>query len=173
MRRTPRVPPPIVDQLAAAEWETRAAARDHLTSLGADAIPVILKGCSHTDPQARAECIALLDHFADERCLEALKTALHDQSARVRRHAVHSLGCQQCKPRPLQLDVVALLVPLALADPSIRVRRVAVHQLGLQHPDPRITDALRRILRVDRDPGLLQRARHARDAHRFIGPSGC
>lgn len=153
----------LVDGLGSPTWAVRERVRRHLESLGAAAVPTILEGCRHRDPQIRADCVSLLDHLADERCLDALRAGLADPSARVRRHAVHSLGCQRCKPRPLGLDIVGLLLPLALDDPSIRVRRVAVHQLGLQPPDPRIAAALERIRRRDDDPGLLRRACHARD----------
>jgi HEAT repeat protein len=102
-----------------------------------------------------------MDHLADERCSAALAAALQDASPLVRRHAVHSLGCQRCKASPLGLDVVGLLAERALVDRSPRVRRVAVHQLGLQPYDPRAVAALSDVLAGVSDPGLLSRARSA------------
>lgn len=163
----------LINDLGSPDWPTRMAARQRLESLGDSAIPAILNGCRHHSPQIRADSVSLLDHLADERCLDALRTALGDSSARVRRHAIHTLGCHRCKPQPLRLDIVELIVPLALHDPSIHVRRVAVHQLGLQAPDPRISAALDRILRSESDPGLVSRARHAWSRHRPATGSAC
>lgn len=67
--------------------------------------------------------------------------ALDDPMANVRRVAVHSIGCQECKQQELDLDVVALLIRQLERDPSVKVRRVCAHMLGNQPPDPR---ALRR-----------------------------
>jgi hypothetical protein len=165
--------PKLINDLGSADWPTRAEARQRLEELGDSAIPAILDGCRHDIAQVRADSVSLLDHLADDRCLDALQTALGDPSPRVRRHAIHSLGCQRCKRLPLGLDVVGLIVPLALHDPSIKVRRVAVHQLGLQPPDLRVTAALDQILGSERDPGLLSRARHARSLHGVPKCSSC
>ena len=165
--------PELVRNLGASDWPTRAAARQHLELLGDAALPAILDGCEHHSPQVRADSVALLDHLADARCIDALQSALADPSARVRRHAIHSLGCQRCKCQPLKVDVVGLIVPLALHDPSIHVRRVAVHQLGLQPPDPRITTALDTILQSEKDQGLVSRARHARSLHHVANSASC
>lgn len=147
--------------LGSAEWSVRAGALSALEAQGSAAIPTILIGMTSADAQVRAHCTSLLDHLADDRCIEPLRTALTDPSPDVRRHAVHSLGCQQCKPLPLNTDIVALLIDRALNDKSIRVRRVAVHQLGLQEKDPRALTALKRILSTDNDEKLLERARFA------------
>jgi hypothetical protein len=165
--------PELINALGSADWPTRAAARQRLEELGDSAIPAILKGCHHPSPQVRADSVSLLDHLADERCLDALRNALSDPAARVRRHAIHSLGCQRCKRLPLRLDIVGLIVPLALHDPSIQVRRVAIHQLGLQSPDPRVTAALDQILGSEHDWGLVSRARHARSLHEMAKCSAC
>ena len=165
--------PELVENLGASDWPTRAAARQHLELLGDAALAAILDGCRHHSPQVRADSVALLDHLADARCIDALQSALIDPSARVRRHAIHSLGCQRCKCQPLKVDVVGLIVPLALHDPSIHVRRVAVHQLGLQPPDPRITTALDTILQSEKDQGLVSRARHARSVHHVANSASC
>lgn len=102
-----------------------------------------------------------MDHLADDRCADPLRQALNDSSPDVRRHAVHSLGCQRCKVEPLAVDIVGLLCERALQDTNIRVRRVSVHQLGLQPHDPRAVEALETILRDDTDAKLLSRAEFA------------
>jgi HEAT repeat protein len=149
------------DALGSDAWATRSTAAATLLSLGSDAVPTLVAGASHPDRRVRAECVALMDHLADDRCSDTLRAALTDPSPRVRRHAVHSLGCQRCKAAPLGLDVVGLLAERAVGDPSPRVRRVAVHQLGLQPHDPRAVEALAEVLARAGDAGLLSRARHA------------
>jgi HEAT repeat protein len=84
-----------------------------------------------------------MDHLADHRCLAALEEATADPSSDVRRHAAHALACQQCKPAPLDLDVLGLLLKLASEDRSIRVRRVATASLVLQPPSRRAATVLR------------------------------
>jgi HEAT repeat protein len=147
--------------LASRDWRERDAAAEALAALGEGAVETLLAGIAHDDEQVRAQCAALMDHLADERCIDPLARALTDPSPTVRRHAVHSLGCQRCKVAPLQTDTIGLLVERALHDTSPRVRQVAVHQLGLQERDPRAVDALRQILANDTDEKLLSRARFA------------
>ena len=150
-----------LDDLGSDDWNTRAAAAAGLLAHGSAAVPTLVTGASHHSRRVRAGCVALMDHLADERCTVALAAALRDASPLVRRHAVHSLGCQRCKAVPLGLDVVGLLVERALGDRSPRVRRAAVHQLGLQPFDPRAVAALSDVLAGAGDPGLLSRARYA------------
>lgn len=120
-----------------------------------------LKAMADPDPKVRAYATGLLDHLATEACVAPLTKALADPSAHVRRLAVHSLGCQDCKVAPLEVDIVGLLVDRALHDSSIRVRRVTVHQLGLQPHDPRAVSALETILARDQDAKLRSRAEFA------------
>lgn len=120
-----------------------------------------LKAMADPDPKVRAKATGLLDHLATEACVAPLTKALSDPSAHVRRLAVHSLGCQDCKVTPLDVDIVGLLVDRALHDSSIRVRRVTVHQLGLQPHDPRAVSALESILERESDEKLRSRAEFA------------
>jgi HEAT repeat protein len=126
-----------------------------------EALKTALRDMDNPDPKVRARGAAYLDHHADQSCVGPLTALLTDPSALVRRHAVHSLGCQHCKLVPLDVDIVGLLCERALEDTSIRVRRVSVHQLGLQPSDPRAAAALEQILQSDTDPGLLSRAEFA------------
>jgi HEAT repeat protein len=151
----------LVEALASPAWADRFDAARRLEALGARAASALVGGARHYDRRVRAESVALMDHLADGSCLAALRAALHDESARVRRLAVHSLGCQRCKVAPLDLDVIGLLIDRSLNDMSIRVRRVAVHQLGLQPRDPRAIEALRSILSGDPDAKMRSRANQA------------
>jgi HEAT repeat protein len=120
-----------------------------------------LAGMNDADLRVRAAAAGLLDHWADQSYVGPLTKALGDPSARVRRNAVHALGCQACKPAPLAVDSIGLLIEKALSDSSIRVRRVSVHQIGLQQRDPRAVAALETILARDTDAGLRSRAEFA------------
>lgn len=151
----------LVEALASEAWPTRTEAIAGLRALGDRAAPALAAGAEHRDARARAESVALMDHLADARCVDALLAALGDPSARVRRHAVHSIGCQRCKLAPLDVDVVGLLIENAMNDRSARVRQVAAHQLGLQPHDPRAVAALATILRTTTDEKLRSRAEFA------------
>lgn len=147
--------------LDAVAWPVRHQAFQELLAQGAASLDTLIDGASHPRPRVRAACVALLDHLADERCEPTLLAALRDPSPLVRRHAVHALGCQRCKPRPLQIDITGALIERLTDDPSPRVRRVAAHMLGLQPFDRRAVDALEQVLTTADDPGLVSRGRHA------------
>src|SRR6185436_15942072 len=77
------------------------AAYNALSGAGPAAVPAILEGLKNDNWRVRRWCAAFLDHHADDRCVVALVDALRDESAEVRRHAVHGIGCQACKAEPL------------------------------------------------------------------------
>src|SRR2546430_948702 len=116
-------------QLGTAEWATGFRVLD---SAGVAAVPDILWGATLPNAVIRKWCVALLDHHGDRASVPVLLRLLSDPSPTVRRHAVHSIGCQRCKPEPLDCAVVDLLLDRIEHDPSPRVRRVAAHQLGCQ-----------------------------------------
>jgi hypothetical protein len=64
----------------------------------------------------------------------ALTRALDDEHAQVRRKAVHSLSCEQCKPNSCVVDVRPLFERV-IADPSRLVRGMVVHVCSLQFFD--------------------------------------
>lgn len=146
-------------------WTVRKQAIQRLFNQGERAVATLVAGAVHRSPRVRAACVELMDHLGDERCCEPLRAALRDTSPLVRRHAVHAVGCQRCKVRPLPFDVVELLIERVESDSSSRVRRVAVHQLGLQAWDPRAVDVLTRVISASRDPGLVSRAEQALEEH--------
>ena len=132
-----------------------------LLAAGTAALKSVSHGMTHRDPRVRMWCASFMDHFADETCLPALLTALEDPVADVRRHALHSLGCRECKPAALQIDVVPLLIKMALRDSSIRIRRAAAHLLGNHGIDPRVVAALTAAAKKDADPKFKSNARWA------------
>ena len=152
-------------------WTTRQQVIQQLFNQGERAVATLVTGAGHTSPRVRAACVELMDHLGDERCCGPLLAALRDASPLVRRHAVHAVGCQRCKVRPLPFDVVMLLIERVESDRSPRVRRVAVHQLGLQAWDHRAVEVLTRVITASDDPGLVSRAEHAIEEQRRRRPA--
>ena len=110
----------LVAQLGSAEWRRRERAYYELLEIGSAAVPALVEGARHGEWRVRATSVALMDHLADERCVDVLCEAVKDDSLHVRRHAAHTLACQRCKPAPLKLDALGMLLELATNDPSIQ-----------------------------------------------------
>jgi len=140
----------LVVQLGARDWGAAEAA---LASRGEAGIAAVIWGLSHPNARVRGGCAGFLDHHGTDACFEPLRrAALSDPAPSVRRMAVHSATCQECKPCPLTGDLVGLLVEVASKDPNRRVRLNALW--GLHSPrDVRAIAALKGILR-DADPEL-------------------
>ncbi len=140
----------LVEQLGAQDWNAAEAA---LAARGEAGIAAAIWGLCHPNVRVRGGCAGFMDHHGTDACFAPLRqVALHDPAPSVRRMAVHSATCQECKPCPLTGDLVGLLVEVALRDPN---RRVRLHALwGLHQPqDARAVAALKSILR-DADPEL-------------------
>src|SRR5262245_2077060 len=91
-------------------------------------LDVFLNGLSHRSPKVRFECAHAIDFYGDETCREPLIALLDDPVPKVRRMAVHALGCDACKRDLFGEDEAlrARLADMALGDPSVQVRRHAV-----------------------------------------------
>ena len=133
-----------------------------LEAQGKEAMVALLDGLVHTDGKVRAACALLLDHVADDNCIEPLKQAMrHDPYEAVRRCAMHALVCDGCKECPLNTDVVGALIESALTDRSVSVRRRAVFYLSQQRPEARVGHALEMILAQECDEIILRRTKRA------------
>lgn len=143
-------------------------------------VDALLLGIRHRNPAVRYVCAHAMDIFADERCAGALLELLDDPVPRVRRIAVHSLACDECKVVPLQpllppararhgRDLVARVVDLAMRDPSIQVRRHAAFGLGM-FADVRATQAIELLLARETDAAIRRNALGA--LRRVRGPAG-
>lgn len=150
----------LVEQLGTRDITTARAAETTLASRGAVGIAAAIWGLSHPDLRVRRGCAGFMDHHGTDACFAPLRqVALHDPAPSVRRMAVHSATCQECKPCPLTGDRVGLLVEVALSDTNRRVRLNALW--GLHQPqDARAGAALEHILH-DADPDLQVAAYHA------------
>jgi HEAT repeat protein len=150
---------------ALADTATWPAAFARLDRAGTAAVDLAIKGIAHPSAEVRKWSAALLDHHGDERCVTALVAALDDPIAAVRRHALHSLGCQTCKQSPLCVDATGHLIRLAMKDDSVRVRRAAAHMLGNQPADARAAAALADILSTSGDHKLRRIAEWSMARH--------
>jgi hypothetical protein len=119
-------------------------------------IDALVAGLEHPNARIRFTCAGVLDHFADDRCVPALRRLLHDPVPRVRRMALHALGCDRCKLSPLQgnEDFLAFAIEQALHDPSIAVRRRAVDELAVRIADPRALQALKHLSQAEPDRAI-------------------
>src|SRR5215471_9278079 len=130
----------LVEQLGTRGWKVAEAA---LAARGEAGIAAVIWGLSHPNVRVRGGCAAFMDHHGTDACFAALRqAALSDPAPSVRRMAVHSATCQECKPCPLTGDLVGLLVEVALKDPN---RLIRLHALwGLHQPqDVRAIAALK------------------------------
>src|SRR6266567_4461953 len=147
----------LVEQLGARDWKVAEAA---LAARGEAGIAAAIWGLSHPNVRVRGGCAGFMDHHGTDACFAPLRqVALHDPAPSVRRMAVHSASCQECKPCPLTGDLVGLLVEVALTDTN---RRIRLHALWSLHrpQDTRAIAALKSILR-DADPELVVDAYYA------------
>ena len=163
-----------VAALGATEGRRAAFARLDAALAAGDgaAREAVLAGLEGESAGVRKWCAAVLDHHADALAVAGLVRLLDDPVAAVRRHALHSLGCQPCKPEPLGVDVVPLLVARARSDASVRVRRAATHLLGCQPADARAGAALRALAADDPDARLRRAARWGAARHAVAEPAG-
>lgn len=129
-----------------------------LRAAGRAAVPAARAGLSHPNPKVRQFCAAFLDEHWDESALERLILTLHDPKLKVRKAAVHSLGCDRCKGGENPIDVLPYIAERIREDKSIKVRRTAVWTLASQTPNKRIARVLRCVLRDQSDPKLRMAA---------------
>lgn len=152
----------LIEHLRATGSIEALAAWDTLMNRSKEALDALLNGLCHANGTVRAACALLRDHLGDDRCVEPLRRTLKtDPLESVRRCALHSLVCQECKECPLNANIIAPIMEAALTDRSLAVRRRAVQYLVGQKCDARVADAARRMLEKEADSALLSRARRA------------
>ncbi len=97
-----------------------------------EARQALINGLNHYNSKVRWWCIQLMDHVADESYLEPLlNTAKNDPTPKNRRHAIHALTCEICKPdrATLNVDICSELATIAEHDADDSVRIMAQHEL--------------------------------------------
>ena len=106
-----------------------------LRSLSVDdtTIDALARGLEDPNPVVRWWCVQLLDHVPDQRGIDLIVPLLDDPVPRVRRNAVHALGCAACKPTAeicLSPETRARIRRLADSDPNGKVRDEASRLLA-------------------------------------------
>lgn len=92
----------------------------------------LITGLKHPNSKVRWWCIQLMDHIADESYVPSLmQAACNDPTPKNRRHAIHAVTCEVCKPdrQRLDVDVRADLMTIADHDPDRSVRETALQEL--------------------------------------------
>jgi hypothetical protein len=159
LRREVRLAPlrAAVEGFAGRGWPPRHAAGQALAAAGADGMEVALESMRHPDPRVRRGVAGFLDHYATDACVPHLTVlALYDPDPDVRRVALHSLSCEQCKETPLQGDVLPLVVRAFRQDPNRRVRDNAGSLLRQRLDEPEVREAFRAAA-VEDPSGLVRR----------------
>jgi HEAT repeat protein len=98
-----------------------------------EAKAALIRGLKHPNSKIRWWCIQLMDHIADETYLEPLlDAAYNDPTPKNRRHAIHALACEKCKPDGcrLKIDIREDLRHISDSDPDLSVRETALHELA-------------------------------------------
>lgn len=88
----------------------------------------LVRGTRHRSDVVRWWSVQLLDHCPDQRAFDAVLPLLDDPVDRVRRNAVHALGCRGCKPdfhASPDSTVMARIRSMADHDVNAKVRREA------------------------------------------------
>ena len=101
-----------------------------------DVFQALVRGTRNESSVVRWWSVQLLDHCPDERAYRAVEPLLDDPVDRVRRNAVHALGCRGCKPTMaagLDSTVIEKLKSVAVSDPNPKVRHEAA--AALLRPD--------------------------------------
>ena len=96
-------------------------------------IDALARGLADRSPVVRWWCVQLLDHVPDQRAIHLIVPLLDDPVARVRRNALHALGCAACKPTAdicLSPETRARIRELADSDPNGKVRDEASRLLA-------------------------------------------
>lgn len=98
-----------------------------------EAKQTLLDGLKHRNSKVRWWCIQLMDHLADESYVPLLMEAAYtDPTPKNRRHAIHAVTCEICKPnrQRINVDVRAELIAIAQTDVDASVRETALHELA-------------------------------------------
>jgi len=108
------------------------ASRRHLLALSeAERRAAALEGLRHPDWRVRRTSAQILDRVdLTAEVVAALRRALDDDNPQVRRKAVHTLSCENCKPNGCVVDVRPLF-ERAVHDQSSLVRSMVVHVCSL------------------------------------------
>lgn len=159
-RTLPTDPAVLVQIMGSRSRRVRAAVEIRLESFGKAGVDAAIAGLSDPDPRVRCGAADFMDHHADADCAEKLRDmALNDPVPYVRDTALHALGCQRCKPEPLAVDTLDIIILRAKTEESWKKRRGAVWSLAQRNTDPGVRETLESLATHDPDPRVADAAR--------------
>jgi hypothetical protein len=145
----------------------RYEAMMQLRAEGEAAKPLLFRGLDHPAWRVRYVCLRVLDHtVVDDETRRRVLGALEDPHRKVRRAALHLLGCEPCKPEGYcgieGVDVEALYLDLLQHDRSALVRLNAVSMFLYESTLPdRVEATLRAALEAESNPAVRLRLARA------------
>lgn len=140
------------------DWPARRRNMEALAAAGPAGMQVALEALSDPNPKLRGAALGFIDHHATDACVPQLShVAQTDPDPVVRRLAVHALICDRCKPSPLQLDPLPVLLDAFRKDPNRRVRFSAALSFWPYRDFPEVQNAFRVAARED-PSSLVRRA---------------
>jgi len=140
------------------DWSARRSAMEALAAAGPDSLQVALEALSDPNPELRSAALRFIDHHATDACVPQLsQVAQNDPDPVVRRLAVHALICERCKPSPLQLDPLPVLLDAFRKDPNRRVRFSAAQSFRPYRDRPEVQEAFR-VAALEDPSNLVRRA---------------
>jgi hypothetical protein len=145
----------------------RYEAMMQLRAEGEAAKPLLFRGLDHPAWRVRYVCLRVLDHtVVDDETRRRVLGALEDPHRKVRRAALHLLGCEPCKPEGYcgieGVDVEALYLDLLQHDRSALVRLNAVSMFLYESTLPdRVETTLRAALEAESNPAVRLRLARA------------
>lgn len=159
-RTLPSTPEALVQLLGARSHGVRKAVEIQLESLGKTGVDAAIRGLFDPSPRVRYGAADFMDHHADEDCADKLRDmALNGPVPYVRDMALHALGCQRCKPEPLAVDILDILILRAKTEESWKKRRGAVWSLTQRNLDPGVQETLHYLAENDPHPEVAGAAR--------------
>jgi HEAT repeat protein len=135
-----------------------AVSRDHLARLPEpERRAAALEGLRHGNWRVRRTCALLLDRVdLTPESVAALTRALDDEHPQVRRKAVHTLTCENCKPNGCAVDVRPVF-ERANSDPSSLVRSMVVQVVTLHFSDQQwAVDLVAAVAASDKSAGMRE-----------------
>ncbi|MGH9271175.1 MAG: HEAT repeat domain-containing protein [Ilumatobacteraceae bacterium] len=104
-----------------------------------DVFGALARGTRHASPVVRWWSVQVLDHCPEERATPVIAALFDDPVPRVRRNAVHAVGCPACKPSatPTNDPLLDRLRHIAATDDNAKVRRAAELSLARLSLRPR------------------------------------
>jgi hypothetical protein len=145
----------------------KRAAMAALFTAGEKAKPALVAGLDHPAWRVRHGCLRVLDHAeVDDQTRARVVRALADPHRKVRRAAIHLLGCEPCKPAGFcgidGVDIDGVHLEAVTSDKSRQVRLAAMTRFMWQRAplDDRVVATMESVIADESDAAVRRRAAH-------------